>query len=57
MFGNRFHILLDYCFNHFQFCWFEALIVYKFDRKQIKLGLGSSFYHMYMYRCMVVRIE
>ncbi len=57
MFGNRFHILLDYCLDHFQFCRFEALIVYKFDRKQIEFGLGSTLNHMHMHRRMVVGVE
>jgi hypothetical protein len=33
------------------------LIVYKFDRKQIEFGLGSSFYDVHMQRCMVVGVE
>jgi hypothetical protein len=57
MFGYRFHVLLDYCLNHFQFCRFEALIVYKLDRKLIEFGLGSSFYDVHMQRCMVVGVE
>lgn len=57
MVGNRFHILLNYSLNHLQFRWIETLIVYKFHRKQIEFGLGSTLNHMHMYRCMVVGVE
>ena len=33
------------------------LIIYKFDRKQVEFGFGSSFNHMHMHGCMVIGVK
>ncbi len=57
MLCNSFHILFDNGFYHFYFRWFKAMIIYKFYREQIKLGLRIPFYHMYINGRMVIGIE
>lgn len=57
MFRNYFLILFNYGFYHLELRFVQPIVLNELNGKYGKFGVLLTFYHMNMYRLMVIGIE